>query len=102
MLFRGFSDPSRLSILEILRAGALTVSEITTRTRLSQSNTSNHLGCLVDCGLVNRLQRGRTVSYHLSDIRVEQLLTLADELLMEVARGVYECVHYGGNLTEAK
>ncbi|PWH14513.1 MAG: transcriptional regulator [Anaerolineae bacterium] len=93
-LFRGFSDPSRLAILEALRDGALTVSEIVQATGLTQSNVSNHLGCLRDCGLVTAEQQGRFVRYALSDERVGQLLRLADELLAEVAKGVYECTRY--------
>ena len=99
-LFRGFSDPSRLAILESLRGGPLTVTEIVEMTRLTQSNVSNHLGCLRDCGLVIPEQSGRYVYYQLSDIRVEQLLCLADELLAEVAKGVYECTRY--NALETK
>ncbi len=90
-LFRGFSDSSRLSILEALRQRPLTVSEIVGATGLSQSNASNHLGCLRDCGLVTARQEGRYVRYRLSDPRVGKLLRLADELLADVARGVYEC-----------
>lgn len=93
-LFRGFSDPSRLSILEALREGPLSVTEIVDATGLTQSNASNHLGCLHDCGLVAREQRGRFVYYTLSDSRVGDLLARSDELLLEVARGVYECVRY--------
>ncbi|MBI4315136.1 MAG: winged helix-turn-helix transcriptional regulator [Chloroflexi bacterium] len=93
-LFRGFSDPSRLSILEALRDGPLTVSEIVEATGLSQSNVSNHLGCLRDCGLVVAEQEGRYVTYHLSDDRVAELLALAESLLADVARGVYECTRY--------
>lgn len=93
-LFRGFSDPSRLSILDTLRAGPLTVTEIIEVTGLSQSNTSNHLACLWDCGLVIREQQGRYVRYRLSDERVAALLGLADELLADVAQGVYECTRY--------
>lgn len=93
-LFRGFSDPSRLSILESLRDGALTVGEIVQATGLTQPNVSNHLGCLRDCGLVVSEQQGRFVYYALSDERVGQLLVLADGLLADVAKGVYECVHY--------
>lgn len=94
-LFRGFSDPSRLAVLEALRGGPLNVSEIVEATGLNQSNASNHLGCLLDCGLVSREQRGRFAFYSLSEERVERLLGLADELLSEVARGVYECTRYG-------
>ena len=93
-LFRGFSDPSRLAILEVLQNGALTVSEIVEGTGLTQSNVSNHLACLRDCGLVIAEQKGRFVYYELSDKRVGQLLTLADELLADVAKGVYECTRY--------
>jgi len=93
-LFRGFSDPSRLSILDALRNGALTVSEIVETTGLTQSNVSNHLGCLRDCGLVTANQKGRYVYYELSDERVGRLLMLADQLLADVTKGVYECTRY--------
>lgn len=93
-LFRGFSDASRLSILNALGKGALTVSEIVQVTRLTQSNVSNHLGCLRDCGLVSCTQQGRYMSYQLSDSRVAEVLTLADELLANVAKGIYECTRY--------
>ncbi|RIK32573.1 MAG: transcriptional regulator [Anaerolineae bacterium] len=93
-LFRGFSDPSRLLILETLRDGPFSVGDIVDATGLSQSNVSNHLGCLRDCGLVVADQQGRFVYYKLSDKRVEQLLILTDALLAEVAKGIYECVRY--------
>ena len=101
-LFRGFSDPSRLGILEALRSGPLTVGEIVTATGLSQSNASNHLGCLRDCGLVVADQDGRYSIYRLSDDRVGQLLELADIILADVARGVYECTRYDLPLNAAK
>ena len=93
-LFRGFADSSRLSILNILRDGPVTVSQIVEETGLSQSNTSNHLGCLRDCGLVIREQKGRSVFYQFSDERVAHLINMADELLADVAKGVYECTRY--------
>ena len=51
-LFRGLADPSRLSILEALSEGPLTVNTIVERTGLSRTNISNHLRCLSDCDLV--------------------------------------------------
>ncbi|KYC34923.1 TrmB family transcriptional regulator [Scytonema hofmannii PCC 7110] len=93
-LLRGFSDPSRLAILDALRAGSLTVTEIVEITGLSKSNASNHLGCLRDCGLVTSSQQGRYVRYQLSDSRVATVLHLIDELLADVAKGVYECTRY--------
>ena len=93
-LFRGFADPSRLSILEALRDEPRSVSDIVEITGLSQSNASNHLACLLDCGLVEREQRGRFAFYRLSDPRVGALLETADEILTDVAQGVYVCPRY--------
>ncbi len=93
-LFRGLADPSRLSLLQALRAGPLTVSELVAATHLTQSNVSNHLACLRECGLVAAEPDGRFTRYQLSDRRVGQLLGLADELLADVAKGVYECTRY--------
>lgn len=93
-LFRGFSDPSRLKILEALRSGPLVVGDIVTATGLSQSNVSNHLGCLRGCGLVIAERQGRYITYRLSDDRVGDLLELAESLLADVAQGVYQCTRY--------
>jgi len=93
-LFRGLADPSRLAILEMLRDGPRSVSEIVATTGLSQPNTSNHLSCLYDCGLVTREPRGRYVYYRLSDPRVGLLLGLSEEVLADVAHGVSTCTRY--------
>lgn len=73
-LFRGFSDPSRLSILEALKEQPLNVTDLVHATGMSQSNVSNHLGCLRDCDLVIREHRGRFTYYRLADERLIQLL----------------------------
>ena len=93
-LFRGFSDPSRLAILEALRAGALSVNEVVAATGLAQPTASGHLACLYQCGLVSREQQGRHVYYQLADKRVEEILRLGDALLADMAKGVYECTRY--------
>ena len=93
-LFRGLADPSRLFILEALRAGPLSVGEIVAITGLSQSHASNHLRCLSECGLVTGDPHGRFVYYRLSDSRSEELLLLADELLRDAASGVDACRNY--------
>jgi ArsR family transcriptional regulator, cadmium/lead-responsive transcriptional repressor len=93
-LFRGFSDPSRLSILESLRAGPMTVGEVVLATGRAQSSVSTHLACLYECGLVSREQRGKFVYYRISDERVDEILRLGDSLLADVAKGVYECTRY--------
>ena len=93
-LFRGLADPSRLAILEALRPGPLSVGQIVAATGLTQSNASNHLRCLSECGLVAGEARGRFVDYRLADPRIDALLALAGELLAGPARGVEACKSY--------
>ncbi|GBD01134.1 HTH-type transcriptional regulator NmtR [bacterium HR18] len=93
-LFRGFADPSRLVLLEVLRQGPQTVTALVEATGLTQPNVSNHLRCLLDCGLVHRYRQGRFIVYQLSDDRIAELLRLAEQVLAEVARGVYRCTRY--------
>jgi ArsR family transcriptional regulator, cadmium/lead-responsive transcriptional repressor len=90
-LFRGLADPSRLSVLEALRDGARNVAELVDATGLTQPGVSNHLSCLLDCGLVVREPRGRFAYYALSDERVEALLQGAELLLEGSAAGVLSC-----------
>jgi ArsR family transcriptional regulator, cadmium/lead-responsive transcriptional repressor len=93
-LFRGFADPARLSILEALRHGPATVGEIVLATGLSQPNTSNHLACLRDCGIVTRRRLGRYAVYAIADERIRQMLMDADLVLRDAARGFFECARY--------
>ncbi len=101
-LFRGFADPSRLAILDAVRDGPRVVGEIVAATGLSQSNASNHLACLLDCGLVTREQRGKYAVYALADERVAALLALADDVLADVAAGFYACTRYGASEGERR
>lgn len=93
-LFRGLSDHSRLAILETLRGGPLAVGQIVEKSGLTQSNTSNHLRCLSDCGLVASEQEGRFVYYRLSDPQIDKLLRLADEFLADTGQRIYACTNY--------
>jgi DNA-binding transcriptional ArsR family regulator len=95
-LFRGFADPSRLAILECLRDGPLCVSAIAGRTGLSQPNTSMHLACLEDCGLVTRRRRGQFVEYAIADPLVLDLLQKSARLLERVGEQVFRCTRDNG------
>ena len=90
-LFRGLGDSSRLAILEALRVGEKTVSELVEATGLSQPNASAHLACLRDCGLVVSRQEGRYVYYAVADARMEEVLRIVEGILADVAAEVYAC-----------
>ena len=93
-LFRGLADPSRLAIIEAVRSGAKTVSEIVTATTLSQPNVSAHLACLKDCGLVASRQEGKYVFYALGDLRLETLFQAAEDILFGTAERISCCSNY--------
>lgn len=100
-LFHGLADPSRLALLEELREGPLHVGALVRRTGLTQSNASNHLACLLGCGLVTREPRGRRAIYALRPGQVEAILSSADRLLGDVAEQMRECVGAGEGAPEA-
>lgn len=94
--FRGFADPCRLAILGALRSGPQSVGDLVKTVGRSQSNTSNHLSCLLECGLVVRQQQGKFAWYSLADDRVGTLLDLADDAIVGAAEAIASCANYGG------
>ena len=99
-LFHGFSDHSRLSIVEALRARERRVSDIVWATGLTQPNVSMHLACLWECGLVAREKRGREVYYRLIE-GVPELLSAADMIVAVAGETVGACPRYGAGRTAA-
>lgn len=93
-LFRGLGDASRLQVLEALRDGPLSAGEVVVRTGLSQPNTSMHLACLAECGLVTWERQGKFVYYTIADRRAGKLLDQADALLVRVAPLIEACTRY--------
>ena len=93
-LFRGLADTTRLSILESLRDGEKTTSQIVKETKHNQSNVSNHLACLLDCGLVKNRKEGKNTFYKLYNTKVAKLLEESDSVLSEIVSGLYLCVNY--------
>ena len=77
-LFRGFSDASRLAILQHLAIGEHRVVDLTAHLGLAQSTVSKHLACLKDCGLVSSRPEGRASVYSLnhSEALLDLLLSL--------------------------
>lgn len=93
-LFKGFGDPSRLSILEFLSDKPRSVSEIVVETKLSQPNVSMHLACLLDCGLVQRKKEGRNVSYNLSGEEVKEVIKKARKIVSAHSKELFDCTRY--------
>lgn len=71
--FKALAEPARLQILNCLRGGELTVTELVEETEFGQANVSKHLQLLHTLGFVNRRKEGLYVYYALADKSVFQL-----------------------------
>jgi DNA-binding transcriptional ArsR family regulator len=75
-LFAVLSEPSRLVLLQALRGGPLTVSELTKACAMKQANVSKHLAVLYDHHLVKRKRAGVSVCYQIADPMIFSLCNL--------------------------
>jgi DNA-binding transcriptional ArsR family regulator len=64
---RVLTDPKRLMLLDILRAGERSVGELAATIGVALPNASQHLAVLRSAGLVESRRVGTTVVYHLSE-----------------------------------
>jgi ArsR family transcriptional regulator len=92
--FKGLADKSRLEILECTLNGKKTVTEIIEMTQLTQSNVSNHLSCLLECGLVVRNRHGLHSYYAASSPEVERLIDVMKSIVSQRSRELFECTRY--------
>jgi DNA-binding transcriptional ArsR family regulator len=77
------SDANRLLIITELAKGEVSVSELTRKLGLQQSNVSKHLSLMRENGLVDSRRDGSTIYYTLSDIRIYEALRLLMEAQAE-------------------
>ena len=89
--FRGFGEPTRLRILELLADGERSVGELVELTGEPQPKVSNHLACLRWCGFVASRREHRTIFYRVADPRVLEMVELARSLLEDNAEHVAAC-----------
>ncbi len=71
--FKALAEPARLTILNVLRPGELSVGELVEASGLGQANVSKHLQVLNNMGFVTRRKDGLFVYYALADKSVFQL-----------------------------
>ena len=99
-LFHGFSDRSRLTIVQHLVLGEHRVVDLTKHLGLAQSTVSRHLACLLDCGIVQVRPQGRASVYSLACPQATlELLAAAEKLLGLTGDAVALCPRYGEGTT---
>jgi len=75
-LFKVLAEPTRLDLLQHLKASPLTVTELIDATGQKQANVSKQLGVLFTAGLVSRERDGNLVRYAIADPVVFDLCEL--------------------------
>jgi len=72
-VFVAIAHPVRRQILEALAQGSMTTNEIAEPFDVSRSAISQHLGLLVDTGLVVREKKGRTQVYQVKPENLNEI-----------------------------
>jgi DNA-binding transcriptional ArsR family regulator len=80
---KAISDPTRLAMLDALRNGPRTVSQIATAFSLAQPTVSNHVKVLRDAGLVTDRREGARRYLIVQHETVEELLASLHDVLSE-------------------
>jgi ArsR family transcriptional regulator len=78
-----FTSPKRLEIIDLLREGEKSVSDLSLSTNISQSNVSQHLAVLREKGVVATRRDGNTIFYRVSNPKILEACRLMREVLLE-------------------
>lgn len=75
--FKALGHPLRIRVLELLRAGPLSVTQIQEATGVPTSSVSQQLAVLRSRSIVATQRRGTTVIYEVADAELFELLDVA-------------------------
>ena len=78
-----FSNAKRLEILNTLRQGEMTGSELIEKIGLSKANLSQHMSILKSKGVVLNRREGLNIYYRISNAKIIQACDLMREVLLE-------------------
>ena len=82
-IFSAFADPTRLMILQELRAGERSVGQLVEVVGLAQGSVSKQLQLLFDAGLLQRRKLGTQVIYSIAD---EIVTTMCEQVCDKLER----------------
>ncbi len=81
-LCKTFADPTRLIMIEELRGGEKSVSELIRLLDIPQAAVSRHLAVLRDRGVVQTRRKGNVVFYSLTDLKIGEACDLVHNILL--------------------
>ena len=78
-----FSNSTRLEILNLLRDKERSVTELIEKTKLSQTNISQHLSIMKSKGIVTSSRKGKNIYYRLTNPKIIKAFDIIREVLSE-------------------
>lgn len=78
-----FSNPTRLELLNLLRNGELSVSDLVNKTGLTQTNVSQHLAIMRSKGVVIAKRKGPNTYYRIAKPKIIKAFDIIREVLSE-------------------
>ena len=82
-MYKVFSNPIRLEILNLLRDKEMSVTELIKTSKLSQANISQHLSIMKSKGIVLSKRDGKMIYYKLSNPKILKAFDIIKEVLTE-------------------
>jgi DNA-binding transcriptional ArsR family regulator len=77
------ANPKRLEVLNCLRKGEMTVSQLVEKTGISQANLSQHLGMMRSSGILSSRREGIHIFYKLTNFKIVQAVDLISEVMRD-------------------
>ena len=83
-IFKVFSDPKRLKIIDMLSNGELCACKIQEEFHITQPTLSHDMKQLCDAGVVNSRKEGKWMHYSISKDGLENVINYLDEMMNEL------------------
>lgn len=81
-----FSHPKRLEVIDVLRNGEMSVSDLAQRLGLAQGNLSQHLSMMKDRRILLSRKEGNMVYYRIANPKLIRCFDMMREMLFEQIR----------------
>ncbi len=78
-----FTSPVRLEILDMLRNGKKTVTELVQLIGVNQSNVSQHLQIMKDRGILRTEKKGNYVFYSIANPKISEAFGIMKEIMID-------------------
>lgn len=78
-----FANDKRLEIINLLKHGEMSNSDLMKETRLSKANISQHMHILKSKGVITTRKEGQHLFYSIANPKIIQACTLMREVLIE-------------------